>query len=163
MKARMALLPKAERRERTAAMRAASQTEEAKKKRRESIRAAWALLTPEERRRKVRPWINKGQEARGTKTASPLERIVQEALNYFGVEYEPHADVCGFEVDFLVPSQNVVLEVDGYFHTHEDMMRRDKIRDAEIQAKGLKVVRITERQVHENAYVAVANALHIPI
>lgn len=53
-----------------------------------------------------------------------------------------------FEVDFLWRAERLVVEVDGYaFHGGRAAFERDRRRDAELQAEGLRVMRVTWRQL----------------
>jgi very-short-patch-repair endonuclease len=53
-----------------------------------------------------------------------------------------------FEVDFLWRAERLVVEVDGYaFHGGRAAFERDRRRDAELQSEGLRVMRITWRQL----------------
>jgi very-short-patch-repair endonuclease/predicted transcriptional regulator of viral defense system len=53
-----------------------------------------------------------------------------------------------FEVDFLWRAERLIVEVDGYaFHGGRAAFERDRRRDAELQAEGLKVMRVTWRQL----------------
>ena len=63
----------------------------------------------------------------------------------------------GYEVDFHWPQQGVVVEVDGYrFHSSRAAFERDRRRDADLQAHGVSVVRVTWRQVVEEPYATLA-------
>jgi len=56
--------------------------------------------------------------------------------------------VGGYEVDLYWPAQRLVIEVDGYaFHGNRQAFERDRLRDAKLQARGLRVVRVTWRQI----------------
>jgi hypothetical protein len=58
--------------------------------------------------------------------------------------------VNGYEVDFHWPNQRLVVELDGYrFHGTRGAFERDRERDAELQAAGWRVIRITYRQLHD--------------
>ena len=53
-----------------------------------------------------------------------------------------------FEVDFLWRAERLIVEVDGYaFHGGRAAFERDRERDAELQAEGLRVMRVTWRQL----------------
>ena len=53
-----------------------------------------------------------------------------------------------YEVDFLWPDQRLVVEVDGFaFHSTRAAFERDRLRDAELQAAGYRVIRVTWRQI----------------
>jgi very-short-patch-repair endonuclease len=52
------------------------------------------------------------------------------------------------EVDFLWPRERVVVEVDGYqWHSDRAAFERDRLRDAELQALGYRVIRVTWRSL----------------
>lgn len=56
--------------------------------------------------------------------------------------------ICGREVDFLWRAQGLVVETDGYaYHRGRDAFETDRARDADLQAAGLRVIRVTWRQV----------------
>ena len=65
--------------------------------------------------------------------------------------------VAGHEVDAVWPAQRLVVEVDGYrFHAGREAFERDRRRDADLLAAGLRVIRVTWRglTVHPEAFVA---------
>ena len=54
----------------------------------------------------------------------------------------------GYEVDFLWRAARLVVEVDGFaYHSTRQAFERDRRRDAELQAAGFRVVRLTYRQI----------------
>jgi very-short-patch-repair endonuclease len=70
-----------------------------------------------------------------------------------------NAPAAGHRVDFLWPGESLVLEVDGYrFHSSRAAFERDRRRDSELQAAGLRVMRVTWRQL-TNEPLAVAARL----
>jgi very-short-patch-repair endonuclease/predicted transcriptional regulator of viral defense system len=74
---------------------------------------------------------------------------------------EPQANVriAGFEVDFLWRPQQLVVEVDGFaYHSSASTFERDRRRDAVLIAAGLRVLRVSWRQIQEES-VATAAAL----
>ena len=52
-----------------------------------------------------------------------------------------------FIVDFYCPSAKLVIELDGGQHFEPEFSARDKERDAQLAAIGLKVLRFDDRQV----------------
>lgn len=53
-----------------------------------------------------------------------------------------------YELDFYWPGQRVAVEVDGWeFHSSSFAFERDRERDAELAARGIRVVRVTWRQL----------------
>jgi very-short-patch-repair endonuclease len=68
-----------------------------------------------------------------------------------------NARVCGFEVDFYWPASRLVVEVDGRaFHGDERAFEQDRLRDQVLVAAGLRVIRVTWRQISENPLAVVA-------
>jgi len=68
-----------------------------------------------------------------------------------------NARVGRHEVDFLWNEQRLVVEVDGYaYHGHRAAFERDRLRDAELQAAGYRVVRVTWRQVEDGSEAVIA-------
>jgi very-short-patch-repair endonuclease len=62
-----------------------------------------------------------------------------------------------YEVDFLWPSQRLIVEVDGFaFHSTRAAFERDRVRDAELQARGYRVIRVTWRQLTNEPHAVVA-------
>ena len=69
-----------------------------------------------------------------------------------GVKIQPQAKVGRYQVDFLLPDLNVVLEVDGYLH--KTRKKYDTQRDTEIRetlGKDWEVVRISTKALETKA------------
>ncbi len=63
---------------------------------------------------------------------------------------ETNLDLAGHEVDLLWRSAGVVVEVDGFaYHSARRSFEHDRRRDAELAARGVRVVRVTWRQLTE--------------
>jgi very-short-patch-repair endonuclease len=61
------------------------------------------------------------------------------------------------EVDFLWNEQRLVVEVDGFaYHAHRAAFERDRIRDAELQAAGYRVIRVTWVQIESRPEAVIA-------
>jgi very-short-patch-repair endonuclease len=61
---------------------------------------------------------------------------------------EVNTRLLGLEVDFYWPRRQLVVEVDGRaFHSSPLDFERDRARDAELAAVGIRVVRVTWRQL----------------
>jgi very-short-patch-repair endonuclease len=61
------------------------------------------------------------------------------------------------EVDFLWRPERLVVEVDGFtYHASRAAFERDRLRDANLQAAGYRVVRITWRQLQERPAAVIA-------
>jgi very-short-patch-repair endonuclease len=58
--------------------------------------------------------------------------------------------VAGSEVDMAWPEDSLVLELDGHeFHRTRAAFERDRIRDADLQLAGYRVLRVTHRRLLE--------------
>ncbi len=63
---------------------------------------------------------------------------------------ESNIRIVGHEVDFLWRGPGVVVEVDGFrFHSCRSSFEADRRRDADLSAAGLRVLRVTWRQILE--------------
>jgi very-short-patch-repair endonuclease len=61
------------------------------------------------------------------------------------------------EVDFVWRDQGVVVEVDGFrYHSSRAAFERDRLRDADLAARGLRVIRVTWRQLVDTPEAVVA-------
>jgi very-short-patch-repair endonuclease/predicted transcriptional regulator of viral defense system len=68
-----------------------------------------------------------------------------------------NAPLAGYEVDFLWLEEGLVVEVDGFaFHSSRTAFERDRMRDAELQARGYRVMRVTWRQIVEHREATLA-------
>ena len=71
---------------------------------------------------------------------------------------EVNVRILGYEVDFLWRDEGLVVEVDGFqFHSTRAAFERDRERDAELQAAGLRVLRVTWHQVVDTPYSTLTN------
>jgi very-short-patch-repair endonuclease len=59
-----------------------------------------------------------------------------------------NTSVRGYSVDFLWRAERFVVEIDGFaFHSQSPKFESDRRRDAELAAAGVRVVRVTWRQL----------------
>jgi N-acetyl-alpha-D-muramate 1-phosphate uridylyltransferase len=87
------------------------------------------------------------------KFATHEEEIVWGYLsgNKLGVKFRRQHPVLFYIADFYCHQLKLVIEIDGSVHNKEDVKINDAIRQKEIEALGIKVIRYTNQQV-----------LHIP-
>ena len=70
---------------------------------------------------------------------------------------EVNARIGGYEVDFLWREQRLVVEVDGFaYHSSREAFERDRRKDADLQALGLRTSRITYRQIAYEPHATIA-------
>ena len=68
-----------------------------------------------------------------------------------------NAMVGGYEVDFHWPAEGVIVEVDGFaYHSSRVSFETDRARDAALTALGLRIIRVTWRQLNEAPEAVIA-------
>lgn len=82
-------------------------------------------------------------------TRSAAERKLLRLLRNSGLEpTDLNTRIGLYEVDMLWKPQRLIVEVDGYaYHSSRAAFERDRVRDADLQAAGYRVVRVTWRQL----------------
>lgn len=91
-------------------------------------------------------------------TRSEAEERLLKLIRGAGIP-EPHLNtrLGPYEVDSLWRAERLVVEVDGFrFHSSRLAFERDRRRDAELQARGFRVIRVTWRQLLEEPEAVVA-------
>jgi very-short-patch-repair endonuclease len=91
-------------------------------------------------------------------TRSEAERRLLELIRAARLTTPETNDRVGqHEVDFLWREQRLVVEVDGYaFHSSRGAFERDRRRDADLAREGIRVVRVTWRQIADEPEAIVA-------
>ena len=92
----------------------------------------------------------------GTTTRSPLEDAFLELCDAHGIPRPlVNAVVHGYEVDFCWPELRLIVETDGFeHHGTRAAFERDRARDAALTARGWRVLRFSDGQVHDGASCA---------
>jgi very-short-patch-repair endonuclease len=85
------------------------------------------------------------------RTRSEAEEIFLGLVRRGGIELPVvNTRVAGYEVDFYWPAAHLAVEVDGFaFHISRRAFEQDRRRDAELATLGVRVVRVTWRQITE--------------
>ena len=61
-----------------------------------------------------------------------------------------------FLVDAYIPSLNLIIEADGnYWHSREDIMKRDKSKNAYLTTCGYNMLRLTETEINQDTKGAI--------
>lgn len=65
----------------------------------------------------------------------------------FGVRFRRQHPINDYIADFVCLSHNLVIEIDGGYHTEEDVKLKDKERTFYMEKEGFAVIRFTNEQV----------------
>jgi very-short-patch-repair endonuclease len=83
---------------------------------------------------------------------TPEERMLWQELRGgrlgLGARFRRQQIVHGYIVDFYCHSAELVVEVDG--PVHDDQTEHDAMRDQILESLGLRVLRVTNREVRHN-------------
>jgi very-short-patch-repair endonuclease len=92
-------------------------------------------------------------------TRSELEDRVLALVRRAGLEPpEVNQVVEGFEVDLYWPDSRLAVEVDGFaYHSSPGVFESDRQRDSVLAAAGIRVMRVTWRQLDENPEALLVN------
>ncbi|SDD65065.1 Very-short-patch-repair endonuclease [Mucilaginibacter pineti] len=64
-----------------------------------------------------------------------------------GYDFHRQKPLLNYIVDFYCFELNLVIEVDGHYHNHEDAVNKDQLRDKELAEHGLTVIRFSENEI----------------
>ena len=106
-------------------------------------------------RRKLIPYNPKLKElARRLRNDSTLgEVLLWRELNnkqMYGYDFHRQKPLLNYIVDFYCYELDLVIEVDGQYHNHEEQDQADLLRDKELESHDLTVLRFTEMEVRKD-------------
>ena len=83
---------------------------------------------------------------------TPAERMLWSRLRSggMGAKFRRQVPVANYVVDFLCLRSRLVVELDGDTHAGDAAEAADRIRTLALEARGLRVIRFTNRQVTNN-------------
>lgn len=67
-----------------------------------------------------------------------------------GLKFRRQHVIEGFVVDFYCYEHRLAIEVDGGIHEKRMKKEYDGLRQAEIESKGIRFIRITNKEIEEN-------------
>ncbi|MBM4066683.1 MAG: endonuclease domain-containing protein [Planctomycetes bacterium] len=67
-----------------------------------------------------------------------------------GLKFRRQYGINNYVVDFYCPEQKLAIEIDGDVHGYNSQVIRDKRRQREIEALGIKVLRYTNNDIIKN-------------
>jgi len=103
-------------------------------------------------RRKIIPYNSNLKElARKLRNEATFGEILLwnelKSRQMFGYDFHRQKPLLNYIADFYCYELDLVIEVDGSYHNHEEQSTADLIRDAELSAYGLIVLRFTEWEI----------------
>jgi len=120
-------------------------SEETKKKIKETTKKTWNTPEMKEQARLRR------LKQKFPKRETSIERKTKEWLDRKGINYIQQFNLGDkFLCDFYIPALNLIVECDGtYWHSREDMKKRDKAKDAYAKKCGFNIIRLSEEQINQ--------------
>ncbi|OGP93855.1 MAG: hypothetical protein A2157_15815 [Deltaproteobacteria bacterium RBG_16_47_11] len=67
-----------------------------------------------------------------------------------GYQFYRQKIIDNYIVDFYCPRANLILEIDGGQHYHGGTKQKDRVRDDCLESHGLRVLRVSDRDIFEN-------------
>ncbi|MDH3245857.1 MAG: endonuclease domain-containing protein [Saprospiraceae bacterium] len=94
--------------------------------------------------------IAKARQLRRNMTRT--EHLLWERLRkkQLGIRFRRQHPIGPFVVDFYAHQSKLVIEIDGDYHRKKQQKELDKLRESQLIAAGLKVLRYTDDQVISN-------------
>lgn len=87
------------------------------------------------------------------------EQLFERELAKRGRRYRWQMPIWRYVVDFALPDDKLIIEVDGESHLRPAQIEKDRERTAYFESKGWRVVRIWNEEVLADAAGAVAKCL----
>jgi very-short-patch-repair endonuclease len=86
-------------------------------------------------------------------------RLRRKQLNNF--QFYRQRIIGDYIVDFYCPRSKLIIEVDGGQHYQDEGDRRDKVRDDYMKNLGMRIIRISDREVLQNLHGVVERIYEI--
>jgi very-short-patch-repair endonuclease len=74
----------------------------------------------------------------------------------YGYDFHRQKPLLNYIVDFYCYELDLVIEIDGQYHTHEEKYNLDLLREKELEMYNLTIMRFTEHEVRKD----MVNVLH---
>jgi len=124
------------------------------------LRAVWEQMEPEERRRIALHGRIACHRVMREQRRTTIEIAVADALRDLGITFEEQVTFRWYLADIYLPDHNIVIECDGdYWHSLPKIIAHDRKRDAWFESHQIRVIRIKETDIRQNAREAVLRAL----
>lgn len=105
--------------------------------------------------RKIIPYNPKLKDlARKLRNDSTLGEVLLwnelKTKQYFEYDFHRQKPLLNYIVDFYCSELNLVIEIDGHYHNHEEKVEADRLRDLELTKYNLTVIRFSEMEVRKD-------------
>lgn len=70
--------------------------------------------------------------------------------NSLGVRFRKQQVIDDYIVDFVCLSKQLIIELDGGYHSEKEQMEFDRIRTEQLEYLGFRVIRFTNQEVFSN-------------
>jgi len=106
-------------------------------------------------RRKLIPYNPKLKElARQLRNDSTLgEVLLWKEINnkqFYGYDFQRQKPLLNYIADFYCYELNLIIEIDGLYHNHEEQLGADFLREQELEKYNLTIIRFTEQEVRKD-------------
>ncbi|RYU87822.1 endonuclease domain-containing protein [Mucilaginibacter terrigena] len=106
-------------------------------------------------KRKLIPYNkNLKQLARNLRNDSTLGEVLlwKELRNkrIYGFDFHRQKPLLNYIVDFYCYELGLIVEIDGRYHSHEEQYKLDIVRETELAAYNLTILRFTEIEVRKD-------------
>ena len=94
----------------------------------------------------LQPFANNLRKAM-TKAEACLWKYALKSRNIKGYGFRRQRPVLNYIADFMCPELQLIIEVDGYSHSIDDIIKNDTKRQNELESAGYYVLRFTDDEV----------------
>ena len=90
-----------------------------------------------------------------TKSEAALWKYALKHKQMLGYQFNRQRPVLNYIVDFMCKELLLVIEIDGYTHNIESVVKQDKIKQTKLQNAGFTVLRYNDEDVLQNMDVVI--------
>lgn len=73
-----------------------------------------------------------------------------KAKQFHGIKFRRQYNIGRYILDFYAPSIRLAIEIDGIYHNEVPQKEYDKMRESDLSAAGIKVIRFTNEEVYSD-------------
>ena len=98
--------------------------------------------------KKIKPFANDNRKQMTKAEACLWKYALRNKM--LGVTFNRQRPVMNYIADFMCKDLKLIIEVDGFSHTFEEVIENDKIRQEHLEKNGFKVIRFLDNEVLTN-------------